>query len=110
MKEKNLREILEKCTKEELIKTITRASKLTYATFPWMEIISEIRLNEVEAKINANLAKGKELSRKFSEMAANQHNYTNDEVLEIRIAIAKNHEEWKRLDGNYDKFFKELHG
>ncbi len=110
MKEKNLREFLEKCSKEELIKIIMRASKLTYAAFPWIETIAETRLDEIEAKINANLFEGKELTRKFSEMAENQHNYSNKEVLEIRIALAKNHEKWKQLNSKHDKIFKELYG
>lgn len=89
MKEKNLRESLEKCDKAELIQIIMKASKLTYPAFPWAEMIAEIRLDEVEAKIKTNLAEGKELTHKFSEMAKNPHNYTYDEIMEIRAALAK---------------------
>lgn len=110
MKEKNPLESLEKCSKEELIKIIMRASDLTYATFPWLGIIAEVRLDEIQSKIDANLSEGKQLTHKFREMAENQHNYSYDEILEIRIALAKNHEKWKRMDDKYNKIFKELYG
>jgi hypothetical protein len=109
MKEKNLREALEKCSKAELIQIIMRASNWTYAAFPWMEIIGEIRLNEIESGIDANIAEGKELARKFSEMAKNPNNYSENEILEIRIALAKNQKEWERLNMKHDKIFKELY-
>lgn len=110
MKEKNLREVLEKCSKAELIEIIIKAKGLTFATSSWAEIIDEARLDEIESRIDANLAKGKELTHKFSEMAKNSHNYTYDEIMEIRVAIAKNHKEWKQLDRKYNKISKELYG
>lgn len=110
MKENNFRELLEKCSKAGLIQIIMKASKLTYPTFPWTEMIAEIKLNEIEAKIGTNLAEGRKLTRKFSEMAENQHNYSDIEVLEIRIALAKNHKEWKQLISRQDKILKELYG
>lgn len=109
MKEKNLREILEKCSKNELIEAIMKSGKMTRATLPWLKIIAEIRLHEIDEKVEANLAKGEELTRKFSEMSENLHNYTNDEVLKIRIALVKNHKEWEQLNRKYDKISKELY-
>ena len=105
MKEKNLREVLEKCSKEELIKTILRVAGQICGISTW-----KIRLDEIEAKIDTNLVKGEELTHKFSEMAKKPHNYTYDEIMEIRVAIAKNHEEWKQLDRKYNKISKELYG
>ncbi len=110
MKEKNLREVLDKCSKEELVKTILRVAGQIYSISAWKEVIGEIRLDEIEAKINANLSEGRELTRKFSEMAKNPHNYTYDEITETRIALAKNHEKRKRLNSEYDKISKELYG
>ena len=110
MKEKNLREVLEKCSKEELIKTILRVAGQIYSISTWKEVIGEIRLDEIEAKIDVNLSEGRELTRKFSEMAKNSHNHTYDEIMEIRVAIAKNHKEWKQLDRKYNKISKELYG
>ena len=40
-----LHEVLQKCSKSELIDVILRAQRLTYSTFPWIELISESRLN-----------------------------------------------------------------
>ncbi len=104
-----LPDVLKKCSKAELIQIITRASKLTCATFLWMEMISEIRLSEIESRINANVDKSKELTRKFSEMAKNPNCHSKDEILNIRIALAKNHEEWERLNSKYERIFKELY-
>lgn len=109
MKEKNLREILEKCSKAELVKVVLEASARTRATFSWMKIIGEIRLGEIETKIDANLAEGKKLTNKFSEMAKHPQNYTDDDVLKFRIALARNRKEWKRLNDKYDKISKELY-
>ncbi|MCM1530516.1 MAG: hypothetical protein NC093_11050 [Alistipes sp.] len=110
MTENNLREALKKCTKEELIKTIMKASKLTYATFPWSEMVAEIRLDEIGAKIDANLTEGEQLTNKFSEMAKAPHNYSCEEILKIRIALAENHKKWEYLNSKYDRIFKELYG
>ncbi len=105
-----LREVLEKCSKAELIQIIMRASRLTYAGFPWMKIIGEIRFCEIESKINANVDKSKELTRKFSEMAENPSCYSKDEILKVRIALAENHKKWEQLNNKYDRIFKELYG
>lgn len=110
MKEKNLREALEKCSKAELIQIIMRASKLTYAAFPWMEVIGEIRLSEIESRINDNVDKSKELTCKFNEMAKNPICYSKDEILKVRIALAENHKKWEQLNNKYDRIFKELYG
>lgn len=110
MKEKNLNEVLEKCSKTELIQVVIKASGMTYAAFPWLKMIGEIRLNELEAKIDANLAESKELTRKFSEIAKNPSCYSRDENLKVHIALAKNHKEWEQLNRKYDRISKELYG
>lgn len=110
MKENNLREVLEKCSKNELIEAIVRSGGMTRATIPWLKIIAEIRLHEVEAKLEANLTERKELILKLSETAKKPQNYSNDEILKLHIALAKNHKNWKRLDSEYDKISKELYG
>lgn len=110
MKEKNFREALKKCSRAELIEIIIKAKGMVFATTPWLEIIAEARLDETESRINVNLAEGEKLSCKLNEMAKNPHNYTNDDMLKIRIALAKNHKEWKRLNEKYNKVSKELYG
>lgn len=110
MKENNLRKVLEKCSKEELIKIVMKASGMTRAVFPWLRIISEIRLGEIEAKIDANLSQGRELTCTFNAMVKNPHNYSNDDVMKVRIALAENHKEWEQLDRKYDRISKELYG
>lgn len=110
MKEKNLREVLEKCSKAELIKVVLKASGMTFTSFSWSAMIAEIRLDEVDAKIEVNLAKGEELNRKLKNIPENRRNFTDDETLQIFIALKKNHEEWKQLNRKHDKLFKELYG
>lgn len=110
MKEKSLREALEKCSKAELMQIIIKASEFTYAAFPWIKMISEIKLGEIEAKIDANLAESKKLTNKLNETIENQHDCSDEEVLKLRIALVKNHKEWERLNMNYNKISKELYG
>ena len=106
MKEKNLREVLEKCSKAELVKVVLKASELTYTTFPWLKMIGEIRLEEIDA----NLDESKKLSCKFNEIYQNPHRHTDNDALKIRIALARNHKEWKQLNSKHDKISKELYG
>lgn len=47
MKEKNLREALEKCSKAELIEIIVKAADLRYTAFSWLDLVSEIKLNKI---------------------------------------------------------------
>lgn len=110
MREKNLREVLEKCSKAELVEVVMKASGMTLAPFSWLTMISEIRLDEVKAKIEANLAESEELTRKLDNIPENQRNFTDSETRQIYIALKKNHDEWKMLNKKYDKFSKELYG
>lgn len=110
MKEKDLREVLGKCSKAELIEIIMKSSELTYATFPWMEIIAEIRLDQIEAEIKTILAEGKELTCKLKNIPKNQCNLADSETLQICIALNKNHKKWKQLNSKHDKICKEIYG
>ncbi len=110
MQEKNLREILEKCSKAELVEVVMKASGMIFTSFSWLTMIAEIRLDEVEAKIEANLAESKELTRKLENIPENRRNFTDSETRQVYIALKKNHDEWKRLNKKYNKFSKELYG
>ncbi|MDE5936878.1 MAG: hypothetical protein K2G83_05690 [Ruminococcus sp.] len=65
MTKTELTELLELCTKAELIEVILKASELTYPTFPWKHIVAEIRTDAIEKKIDANLEKLEVLKKKF---------------------------------------------
>ncbi len=110
MQEKNLREVLEKCSKAELVEVVVKASGMTFTSFSWLTMISEIRLDEVEAKIEANLAESEELTRKLKNIPENRRNFTDSETRQVYIALKKNHDEWKMLDKKYNKISKELYG
>lgn len=68
MKEKNLREVLENCSKAEQVEVVMKTSGMTFTSFSWLTMISEIRLDEVEAKIEANLAESKVDSKIFQKI------------------------------------------
>ena len=110
MKEKDLRKALEKCSKAELIEVIVKAEEMTFTTFSWFKMIAEIKLEEIEAKIDANLAENEKLTRKFREIVNERCNYDINGAIKIHDALNNNHTEWEQLNREYDKLSKELYG
>lgn len=105
-----LREVLLKCSKLELIELIIKAEGLTYATFPWMKLISEIRLNKIEALIDANLAELNRLNEKLRAVPEERRIISDDETRNILTAIHNNNTEYFKLQKKHDKIFKEIYG
>lgn len=105
-----LYEVLQKCSKSELIDVILRAQRLTYATFPWIELISEIKLNSIEALIDANLAELNKLNEKLKAIPEEKRVISNDEARNIMIALHDNNKEYFKLQKRHDKVFKEIYG
>ena len=89
---------------------IIRAQRLTYATFPWIELISEIKLNSIEALIDANLAELNKLNEKLKAIPEEKRVISNDEARNIMIALHDNNKEYFKLQKRHDKVFKEIYG
>lgn len=105
-----LHEVMQKCSKSELIDVILRAQRLTYITFPWINLISEIKLNSIEASIDANLAELNKLNEKIRAIPEERRVISDDEYRNIMIAICDNNKEYSKLQKRHDKLFKEIYG
>lgn len=105
-----LHEVLQKCSKSELIDVILRAQRLTYSTFPWIELISESRLNATEKMINENISEHKKLNKKLASIPSERRTMYDDDVRDIMIALRDNNIRYLELQRKYDEIFHELYG
>lgn len=109
MIETELTKLLKSCSKSELTEVILKASELTYPVFPWKSIITGIRTETIEKKINANLAEIKVLQEKFNSIPEDERVVRNDKALNLRIEISKKMLEFRRLNKQRDKIEKEFY-
>lgn len=110
MKEKNLREVLEKCSKAELVEVAVELSKYQLSTFRSpVEIVMIKRIDTIDKKIDENFAQSKILREKFNAIPECERNIFNDDVRNLAIAINNNTAEYLRLSKRRDKLEKELY-
>lgn len=111
MKEKNLRKVLEKCSKSELIEIAVELSKYQVSTFrSSVEIVMTKRINAIEKKIDENIARYAMLREKLDAIPKCKRNISNGDVRELAISINDNVTEYIRLNEQRDKLEKELYG
>ncbi len=111
MKEKNLREVLEKCSKAELIEVAVELNKYQVSTFrSSVEIVLTKRINAIDKKIDENIAQFAILREKLEAIPKCKRNISNGDVRELTIAINDNATEYIRLNEHRDKLEKELYG
>ncbi len=111
MKEKNLREVLEKCSKAELIEIVVELNKYQVSTFhSTVEIVMTRKINAIDKKIDENITRSNALRDKLNAIPENERNIYNDEVRELVIAFNDNVAEFLRLNKRRDKLEKELYG
>ncbi len=110
MKEKKLRECLEKCSKAELIEIAVEFRKYQVSTFrSSVEIVMTKRIDAIDKKIDENIARFAMLREKLDAIPKCKRNISNGDVRELTIAINDNATEYIRLNEQRDKFEKELH-
>lgn len=110
MQEKNLREVLEKCSKAELVEVAVELSKYQLSTFRSpVEIVMIKRIDTIDKKIDENFAQSKILREKFNVIPECERNISNDDVRNLAIAINNNTAEYLRLSKRRDKLEKELY-
>ncbi|MCM1363271.1 MAG: hypothetical protein NC235_15495 [Clostridiales bacterium] len=110
MQEKNLREVLEKCSKAELVEVAVELSKYQLSTFRSpVEIVMIKRIDTIDKKIDENFAQSKILREKFNAIPECERNISNDDVRNLAIAINNNTAEYLRLSKRRDKLEKELY-
>lgn len=111
MKEKNLREVLEKCTKSELIEVAVEFSKYQLLTVHSpVEIVMTKRIDAIDKKMDENYAQFKALSEKLNAIPENKRVAGNDHARNIMIAINDNTSEYLKLIKWRDKLEKQLYG
>lgn len=110
MKKENLREVLKKCSKAELIEVAVELSKYQLSTFrSSVEIVMIKRLDTVDKKIDENLAQLKILVEKLDAIPECERNISNDDARKLMIAVNDNTTEYFRLSKRRDKLEKELY-
>lgn len=100
-----LHEMLLKSSKNELIEIIMEAFKLTYATFPWIELVGKAKIIIIEQKLEENRVKGEELRKQLNSLSK-----SDSEFLEVMLDIKKNNEEYMKLLNKSIKLEKEIYG
>ena len=109
MTKTELTELLESCTKAEFIEVILRASEFVPPTFPWKQIVAEIRTDAIKKKIDANLEKLEVLKKKFEAIPEERRIIKNDEARNLMTAIKNNLTECNELYNQQNKIEKELY-
>ncbi len=109
MTKTELTKLLKSRSKAELTEIVLRASELASPTFPWKQIVAEIRTDAIKKKIDANLEKLEVLKKKFEAIPEEKRIIGNDEALNLRIEISKKLLEFRRLNEQHDKIEKELY-
>lgn len=111
MKEKNLRKVLEKCSKAELIDIAVELDKYQISTArSVVEIVMTKRIDAIDKKIDENLAQLKILNKKLRSIPEFERHIYNDNVRELMTAINDNMIEYSKLSNQHDKLVKELYG
>lgn len=100
-----LHEMLLKSSKAELIEIIMNAFKLTYATFPWIELVGKAKIIIIEQKLEENRVKGEELRKRLNLLSQ-----SDAEFLELMLDIRKNNDEYMKLLNKSIKLEKEIYG
>lgn len=65
MTKTKLTELLESCTKAELIEVILKASEFASSTFPWKQIVAIIKTKMIKRKTDEKLDELEVLKKKF---------------------------------------------
>lgn len=103
-------ELLQKCSKEVLIDLIIRAMNLTYATFPWQELIGNAKIAVIDRKIEEAKAKSDELRKQLDTLPENEKVLTNHNALQLMIDLKKSNDEYMKLLNRYIAIEKEIYG
>ncbi len=109
MTKTELTELLESCTKAELIEVILRASELASSTFPWKQIVAIIKTKMIKRKTDEKLDELEVLLEKLRSVPEERRIIENDEARNLMIAINNNLTECNELYNQQNKIEKELY-
>ncbi len=105
-----LHEMLLKSSKEELIELIMEAAHLTFATFPWFELVGKAKLIVTDQKIETVRAKGEALRQELLKIPKSECTASNQEALKLMCDIKRNNGEYMRLMQKSIALEKEIYG
>ncbi len=109
MTKTELTELLESCSKAELIEVILRASELASSTFPWKQIVAIIKTKMIKRKTDEKLDELEVLLEKLRSVPEERRIIENDEARNLMIAINNNLTECNELYNQQNKIEKELY-
>lgn len=104
-----LRDVLLKCSKAELIEVIIRAEGFTYTTFPWTSFVSEVRADSIDKMIEENISEANSLNEKLKSIPAERRVISDNETRNVMIAIHNNNSRYFKLQRKKEKIFHELY-
>lgn len=108
MTKAKLTKLLKTCSKSELTEIILKASERN-VFFSWDSIISEIKLSEIDKKIDANLEEFTALIARIESLPKEKRVIGNDEARNLQIEINNNLLKYRRLNDRRDKIEKKLY-
>ncbi len=109
MTKTKLTELLESCTKAELIEVILKASELVPPTFPWKQIAAIIKTEIIKSKTDEKLDELEILLEKIQSIPEERRIIENDEARNLITAINNNLTECNKLYNQQNKIEKELY-
>lgn len=105
--EAKLREVLEKCSKSELIESVVELSKYSILScHSSIEIVIAQRIATIDKKIDENMKKSKLLSEKYKAIPDNKRTIGNDYARNLMIECNNNTLEYLKLSKQRDKLEK----
>ncbi len=109
MTKTKLTELLESCTKAELIEVILKASEFASTTFPWRQIVAIIKTEMIKSKTDEKLDELEILLEKLQSIPEERRIIENDEARNLIIAINNNLTECNKLYNQQNRIEKELY-
>lgn len=105
-----LHEMLLKSSKEELIELIMKAAELTFATFPWIELLGKAKLIVTERKMETVRVNGEALRKELLAIPKSKCTASNQEALKLICDIKRNNYEYMKLLQKTIKLKKQIYG
>ena len=105
-----LREMLLKSSKEELIELIMGATALTFATFPWFELVLKAKLKITERKAETASIKAEAYREKLLAIPESECTSENPEAVKLMCDINRYNAEYMRHLQKSIALEKEIYG
>lgn len=105
-----LHEMLLKSSKEELIEIIMSAGRLTFATFPWLELVWKAKLKTAEGKAETARNNAEAYRKKLLAIPKAECSSSNPEAIKLMCDINRCNAEYMRYLRKCIALEKEIYG